>query len=76
MSVKISTILQAINNLSSNLAAGNTKVTQQRAEFEQNGILACIRREQEFIDGMETVYRALLQMQTIVALGIQSDKGL
>ena len=36
-------------------------------------ILEKIGREREFVDGVELVYRALLQMQTIVSLGLQGD---
>lgn len=36
-------------------------------------ILDKIRQEREFVDGIEVVYRALLQMQTIVSLGIQNE---
>ena len=63
-------ILQAINNYSF-----KGVLLEERAELEKQGILQRVREEQAFVDGIETVYRALLQMQTIVALGIQADRG-
>lgn len=68
---KISLILQAIKNY---YLAGITAT--ERARSEQLAILNRIREEQNVIDGIEKVYRALLQMQSIVALNIQVDKEL
>jgi len=54
-----------------------TGITQtDKAQQERNAILQRIREEQDFVEGIETVYKGLLQMQTIVALNIQVDKNL
>ena len=64
-------ILQAIKCYS---LAGITKT--ENAVEEREAILFRIREEQEFVEGIETVYQALLKMQTITALGIQAEGGL
>ena len=65
---RLSQILQALNHYSSK---GN--ILDNGAEVEKRAILFKIREEQEFVNGIETVYRALLQMQTIISLSIQGE---
>lgn len=54
---RINLILQAIKCYS---LAGITKT--EKAEQDRTAILLGIHSEQEFVDGIETVYQALLQM--------------
>lgn len=68
LTVRIRRILQALNHYSSKGARAD-----EEDPSEQRGILRRIREEHDFVDGIEAVYQALMQMQTIVAIGIQAD---
>ena len=60
---RISQILQAINNYS---LSGITETW--RANQEREAILIHIREEMTYLEGIECVYRALLNRQTMTAL--------
>ena len=60
---RISLILQATNNYNLN---GLTET--QQAQFEKQTILQKVGQEIEYLDGVEVVYRSLLNRQTITAL--------
>lgn len=68
---RVSLILQEIKCYS---LAGITKT--EKAQYERMHILGKIREEQTFVDGIVTVYQALLQRQTLTALIIQAEQDL
>lgn len=45
-------------------------IKTERAELERKAILSKIQEEQDFVDGIEAVYKALLKMQIITGLDI------
>ena len=69
LSERLSLILQAINNYNQNSISGT-----ERANQERQAILVRIRQEQDFVDGIENLYQAILQRQTIVALDHKNDE--
>ena len=69
LSDRLSLILQAINNYNQNSFSETGRAAQER-----QAILVRIRQEHDFVDGIENLYRAILQRQTIVALDHKNDE--
>ena len=69
LSERLSLILHAINNYNQNAFEGTGRAAQER-----QAILLRIRQEHDFVDGIENLYRAILQRQTIVALDHKDDQ--
>ena len=69
LSERLSLILQAIKNYNQNSFSGTGRAAQER-----QAILVRIRQEHDFVDGIENLYRAILQRQTIVALDHKNDE--
>jgi len=65
---RISLILQAVNSFGFGGIAETLKANQERG-----AILAHIAEELDYLEGIETVYRALLNRQTITAIENQAN---
>ena len=70
---RLTLILQAIKNYSVQWAFNIGSEEDGQKTSDQRIILRKLHEEHEFVNGIDVVYRALLQMQTIVSLSIQGE---
>lgn len=65
---RLSVLLQAVNNF--NLRGRSYTVS---STAKQTAILEHVQSEKEFVAGIDSVFQAVIQMQTLMALEMQRD---